>query len=171
MMNLVSLLIQSLTVFGFEYRDFENGAPGYIAMCDAYSKKLDCLSTLKLIFEHLIIKRELSGCCVNWGLALAHLIHCFGNKVCIMLTPEPPGRKITVAYQSDGNLFVADIVEYIKGTASIDEISAIPYDEFVAPFGDDVVLLDVDKVEGSFVDLLFKEDLASNTTPEEFLQN
>ena len=170
MEKLVSLLIRALTAFGFNYSDFVSGTPGYAAACDAHSKKLDYNATLELIFDHLIVRRELTGCCINWGLALAHLLRCWGCKICIMLTPEGQGSKVTVAYNASGKLLVADIVEYIKGAATIDEIAAIPYEDFVAPFGNKVVLLDVEKVEGPFVELLCKSDITSNTTPEEFLQ-
>ncbi len=166
---LVSLLIRLLTSFGFDYRDPQPGTPGYEVVNAIFQQKMTADQALAYVFDHLIAKRELSGCCFNWSLALAYLLRLMGEKVCIVLTPEGNGSKVSLAYKSHGELIAADIVEYIKGTSSVDEISAIPFEQFIKPF-EHHVLLDPDKIEGPLMDSMLGNDVRSNTTPAEFLR-
>ena len=141
--RVVSLLIRMLTTFGFEYRDPQKGTPGYEVMNSVFQQEMTVQQALTFVFEHLVVKAELSGCCFNWSLALA--------------------------YESHGELLVVDIVEYIKGASSIDDISAIPFGKFVQPFGDNFILHDVDKSEGPLLDPQTGA-IHSNTTPDQFMR-
>ena len=134
-----------------------------------YQQKMTTDTALIYVFEHLICKNERSGCCFNWSLALAYLIRLLGERVCIVLTPEGNGNKVSLAYESQGELMVVDIVEYIKGASSIEDISAIPYEQFIMPF-DRHVLLELDKIDGPLFDSMLGENVQSNTTPEKFLR-
>lgn len=136
---------------------------------EIWNQKLGASDALKYIDDRIAIDH--AGCCFNWGGALAYRLHSMGKKVAILLTPEPPGKKVSVVYCADGKLYVADIVEYVKGTVkSIDEISAIPYEDFIKPFGNDVWMFDVEKIEGTYLGAIAPEFPQSNTTAEEFLR-
>ena len=169
--SVVSLLIRMLTTFGFEYREPQKGTPGYEVMNSVFQQEMTVHKALTFVFEHLVVKAELSGCCFNWSLALAYLIRLLGERVCILLTPETNGNKVSLAYESHGELLVVDIVEYIKGAVkSIEDISHIPYDEFVKPFEADTIWLeDLDKVQIPLMDFIFFQ-LKSNTTVDELLR-
>ncbi|MBQ9279437.1 MAG: hypothetical protein IJ215_00060 [Clostridia bacterium] len=167
--SVVSLLIRMLTTFGFEYRDPQQGTPGYEVMNSVFQQEMTVHKALTFVFEHLVVKAELSGCCFNWSLALAYLIRLLGERVCILLTPETNGNKVSLAYESHGELLVVDIVEYIKGASSIDDISAIPFAKFIQPFGDSFILHDVDKSEGPLLDPQTGA-IHSNTTPDQFMR-
>lgn len=168
--RVVSLLIRMLTTSGFEYRDPQKGTPGYEVINSVFQQETTVHKALTFVFEHLVVKSELSGCCFNWSLALAYLIRLLGERVCILLTPETNGNKVSLAYESNGEPLVVDIVEYVKGASSIDDISAIPFGKFVQPFGNNFILHDVEKSEGPLLDMQTGA-IHSNTTPDQFMRS
>lgn len=170
MMDLVVSLVRFLTQFGYEY--IVGASKGHEACCKAYQNNLKADDALKLVYQHMFVKRELSGCCLHWSICLLHLLRTHGYlNSGLILTPEPNGSKVSVYYVDDGQLFVADIVEYIKGVVkSIEDISHIPYDEFVKPFTPDTIcLINLDKIDVPLMDFLFFQ-LNTNTTPNEILK-
>ncbi len=167
MKDVLVSLIQFLTQFGYEYAGGKS--KGYFACVEAYQAKLKTDDALRLVYQHMFEMRELSGCCLHWSLCLIYLLRSKGYQKCgLILTPETNGMKASVYYVDDGQLFVADIVEYIKGSVKdIEDIAHIPYDEFAKPFEADAVWLeDLDKVEIPLMDFLFDKNLKPNTTVE-----
>ncbi len=170
MKDVVVSLIRFLTQFGYEYVVGES--KGYLACTEAYQANLTTDDALRLVYQHMFEMRELSGCCLHWSLCLLHLLRSRGYRKCaLLLTPETNGTRASVCYVDDGRLFVADIVEYIKGAAkSIEDIAHIPYEEFVEPFAADAVWLeDLDKVDVPLMDFIFFQ-LRPNTTVNEMLR-
>ena len=170
MKDVVVSLIRFLTQFGYEYAVGES--KGHLACTAAYQAKLMTNEALRLVYQHMFEMRELSGCCLHWSICLLHLLRSKGYQKCgLILSPEPNGMKVSVYYVDDGELFVADIVEYIKGAVkSIEDISHIPYDEFVKPFEADTIWLeDLDKVKIPLMDFIFFQ-LKPNTTVDELLR-
>ena len=170
MMDLVVSLVRFLTQFGYEY--VVGASKGHAACNEAYQNNLMTDDALRLVYQHMFENRELSGCCLHWSLCLLYLLRSLGYRNCgLILTPEPNGMKVSVYYVDDDRLFVADIVEYIKGVVkNIEDISHIPYDEFVKSFSADTVcLIDLDKVKVPLMDFLFFQ-LHTNTTPDEILK-
>lgn len=170
MMDFVVSLVRFLTQFGYEYA--VGASKGHDACCEAYQANLMADDALQVVYRHMFEMRELSGCCLHWSICLLYLLRSHGYRNCgLILSPEPNGKKVSVYYVDDGQLFVADIVEYIKGAVkSIEDIAHIPYNEFVKPFAhDDIWLEDLDKVEVPLMDFLFFQ-IKANTTPDEILK-
>lgn len=162
----VSLLISEITGNSFKY----DRAVAEKVINNVYLQDLSATDALKYIYDHIETNR--AGRSFNWSGALIYRLLKAGKKVAILLTPEPPDNevfvKVSVAYCDVNELYVADIIEYVKGTVkSIDDISAIPYNEFVNPFGSRAKLIDVEKITGTYFGAIGH---GSNTTPEQFLR-
>ena len=161
---LVESLIREITGDNYRY-DMDAAIP---VITKVYQDDMSARDALRYIDERLAIDR--AGCCFNWGGALAYRLLQEGKKVVIVETPEDNGQKVSVAYCDGNKLYVADIVEYIKGEKAINEICAIPYEEFAEPFKNQwIKLFDVDKINKAYCTTLMSPN--GNTSPEEFLES
>ncbi len=130
-------------------------------------QNLNTNDALKYICDRIAVNH--AGCHLNWAGALAYQLHVTGRKAGLLITPKDGVNKISVVYRICDELYVADIVKYIKDGASLSDICGIPYNDFVKQYGENVYLFDVEKISGPFLDSIKADPLKSNVKPEDFL--
>lgn len=72
-----------------------------------------------------IVEASHLGCCLNFSLYLMVKLKEAGIHSMLISTPEEGGLKASVAYEVDGNWYVADIVEDIKCLTNAEKQYAI----------------------------------------------
>lgn len=161
----VKKFIRELTSAEHWWYDLEIGGQ---VIHEVWERQMDTRQALSFIREEL--RTTPAGCCFNYGGALAYLMSQKGFKCAIVTSVEGDALKVSVAYPDiDGELIVCDIVEYIKGAASIDECYAIPFEEFKRSVGGEAWLIDVERAwEDNYFQALISKK--SNVTPEELVR-
>lgn len=94
-----------------------------LAVANAVNSELftDDLTTFEFLNQN---KKVVSGChlgcCLNFSLYLMVKLKEMGIPSMLISTPEDGGQKASVAYESNGSWYVADIVEDIKFLTNVE---------------------------------------------------
>lgn len=133
----------------------------------------NCNFQESLAFVYEKLRHYHAGCCFNYACSLAYCMMQANMRstIAIVTTPEPTpddptAQKVSVAYVADGEIYVCDIVEYVKGNMSYDDCCCIPFDEFQENNGP-AILHDCLNTTRHILWVLY--DHAEKLSPEEFV--